>query len=145
MIVRPWKLGDTERIDLQPAQEYLRDVVDVGVDLSEVSEAGLAWTAEHDGQVLAVWGVIPQWQNRALCWAVMGKTAGRHFVPIHRECVRFLDRLPFRRIEAHVDVGFSEGVRWMKMMGFEMEAYLRAFRPDGADMLQFARIRSWHS
>lgn len=145
MIARPWKPGDTGRIDLQPAQEYLRDVVTLEVDLSDLAEAGMAWTAEHDGEVLAIWGVSPEWEGRATCWAVVGKNAGRHFVSIHRECVRFLDRMPFRRIETQVDVGFREGVRWMKMLGFEMEAYLRAFRPDGADMLQFARIRSWLS
>jgi RimJ/RimL family protein N-acetyltransferase len=71
----------------------------------------------------------------------MGSDCGRYLVSIHREAQKFLERMPFRRIEAHVDVGFEQGARWMKMLGFELEAYKRAFRPDGADMLEFVRIK----
>jgi len=41
-----------------------------------------------------------------------------------------------------VDVGFKEGHRWIKMLGFELEGYMKAYRPDGADMLLYARIKS---
>lgn len=145
MIVRPWRRGDSEAINLQTAQRYVGDLADVSVDLTPLSEVGLAWTAEADGQVVMCGGLLPQWENRALAWALVGENAGPHFALIHRHVKQFLARSPYRRIEAHVDVGFAPGARWMKMLGFELEAYKKAFRPDGADMLEFVRIRSWPS
>lgn len=143
MIVRPWHLGDSEAINLQTAQRYAGELGDVSMDLTPLSEVGLAWTAESGDTVVACGGLLPQWENRALAWMLIGENAGPHFAAIHRHVRQFLIRSPYRRIEAHVDVGFAAGIRWMKMLGFELEAYKKAFRPDGADMLEFVRIRSW--
>jgi hypothetical protein len=145
MIVRPWRVGDSESINLQQSQRYSGDLADVSQDLTPLSDVGLAWTGEVDGEVICCAGLLPQWENRAIAWALVGESAGRHFASIHKAVHGFLVRSPYRRIEAHVDVGFPQGARWMKMLGFEVEAYMKAFRPDGADMLLFARVRSWRS
>lgn len=142
MIVRPWRKGDSEKIDLQPSQCYSGDLADLSQDLTGLSDAGLAWTGEVDGQIICCAGLAPQWHNRAIAWALVGKSAGKHFAVIHKAIHRGIVAAPYRRIEAHVDVGFPQGARWMKMLGFEIEAYKKAFRPDGADMLEFVRIRS---
>lgn len=144
MIVRPWKRGDSEALVLQAAQQYIGQA-DIAIDLTPLSDVGLAWTAEVDGAPIGCGGLAPQWENRAIMWALIGENAGPHFVKIHREVSRFITLAPYRRIEAQVDVGFEPGIRWMRMLGFELEAYKRAFRPDGADMLEFVRIRSWRS
>lgn len=141
MIVRPWRIGDSQKIRLQRAQCYTGDLADVSADLTPLSEIGLAWSADDDGDVVACGGLLPVWDNRAQAWMLVGENAGPHFTGIHRSVRDFLVNAPYRRVEAHVDVGFSEGVRWMKMLGFELESYKRAFRPDGADMLEFVRIR----
>jgi hypothetical protein len=143
MIVRPWRIGDSEKLTVQTAQRYSGDLADVSQDLTPLSEVGLAWTGEHDGEVICCAGLLPQWHNRAIAWALVGESAGRHFAVIHKAVHRFLVASPYRRIEAHVDVGFTAGARWVKMLGFELEAYKKAFRPDCADMLEFVRIRSW--
>lgn len=127
---------------MQPAQQYMHSVAPMGADLTPLADVGMAFTALDGDEVVAMGGLVPEWPGRATAWMVIGANAGPHFVALHRAVYRFLVRSPYRRIEAHVDVGFEAGVRWVKMMGFEMEAYLRAFRPDGADMLQFVRIRS---
>lgn len=141
MMVRPWRLGDTGKIVLQEAQRYVADIGNIETDLTPLSNIGLAWTAEHDGEIIACGGLMPQWEHRAIAWMIIGENAGPHFVALHRHVYRGLVKAPYRRIEAHVDVGFAAGVKWMKMLGFELEAYKRAYRPDGADMLQFVRIR----
>lgn len=140
MIVRPWRKGDTERIDIQSAQGYVTSLVDVSVDLTPLSEKGLVWTAEVGDKVLGCWGAVPEWQNRCVVFSLLGADCGKHMAAIHKASLRFLTSIPFRRMEAHVDIGFDQGIRWMKMLGFELEAYKRAFRPDGADMLEFVRI-----
>lgn len=141
MIVRPWVKGDSARVLLQPAQQYTSDIADVTSDLTDLSILGLAWTGEHDEQVIACGGLLPHWPGRATAWMLISAGAGPHFRAIHAHVRRLLVRSPYTRIEAHVDVGFAPGVRWMKMLGFELEAYKRAYRPDGADMLEFVRIR----
>jgi ribosomal protein S18 acetylase RimI-like enzyme len=141
MIVRPWQLGDTDNLKLQPAQEYMRGWSILSADLTDLSEAGLAWTAEHDGVILGIAGLSPQWENRAIAWALVSANAGKRFVRIHAAVKRFLEVAPYRRIEATVDVGFVEGMRWMDMLNFKYEGLLKAYRPDGADMLLYARIK----
>ncbi len=141
MIVRPWTLGDSEAVRLQPAQCYTSDIADVTTDLSPLSKLGLAWAGEAGDKVVACGGLLPHWPGRATAWMLVSEAAGPHFAAIHRAVYRFLARSPYRRIEAHVDVGFEAGIRWMKLLGFELESYKRAYRPDGADMLEFVRIR----
>ena len=141
MIVRTWRRGDTEAVELQSAQQYLRCIVDVRADFTELAEKGLVWTAEHDGAIMGIAGVEPQWENRATAFALLSDDSGTHFPAIHSAVVEFLDNAPYRRIEATVDVGFKQGHRWIKMLGFELEGYMRAYRPDGADMLLYARIK----
>jgi len=54
--------------------------------------------------------------------------------------VKFLKRLDARRLETYVDVGFAPGHRWVKMLGFEVEGYMKSFRPNGDDMVLYARV-----
>jgi hypothetical protein len=105
-----------------------------------LSTAGLAWSFDDNGEILGIAVVAPQWENRAMALVLMSESAGRHFHKIHRAVNRFLDIAGFRRVEATVDVGFDAGDRWMKMLGFEFEGLMRAYRPDGADMKLYARI-----
>lgn len=141
MIVRPWKPGDTQKLELQPSQQYLVEMGLLDVDLTELSEHALAWVIEEDGEIFVIAGLAPQWENRALIWSYVSKNAGRHFRKIHKIANRFLDQADYRRIEATVDVGFEAGVRWIEMLGFKYEGYMKAYRPDGADMLLYARVR----
>lgn len=141
MIARPWQLGDTDRLIVQPAQRYTSSLLDSNPDLTPLVQHGMAWTHEHDGEILAVGGLAPQWENRATAFALLSANAGRRMVTLHRWWNEFLDQCPFRRVEAYVDVGFEPGIRWVTMSGFELEAYKRCFRPDGADMLEFVRIK----
>lgn len=141
MIVRPWEEGDTEKLALQPSQQYMGPLLS-DLNIETLTVHGLAWTAEDDdGSVIGIAGLSPQWENRAVAWALISKEAGPHFLAIHRKVKEIFIRHPFRRIEATVDVGFKPGIRWMKMLGFELEGYMKAYRPDGGDQLLYARIR----
>lgn len=141
MIVRPWQKGDTDKIMLQNAQSYLRSMVSTDYDFTELAEQGLAWTGDHNGEIIAMGGLIPMWENRALAWTLISENAGKHFKAVHKAVQSFLIHTPYRRIEANVDVGFKAGHRWMKMLGFEVEGLMKAYKPDGADMFLYARIR----
>jgi len=141
MIVRPWEKGDTAKLKLQPAQSYLADMIDAESDLTELSDQGLVFTGEIDGKVVGIAGLSPQWENRAIIWSLLSEESGAHFVHITKVALRLLEDCPFRRVEATVDVGFEQGHRWIKMLGFELEGYMKAYRPDGADMILYARVK----
>lgn len=141
MIVRPWKKGDTSRLSLQKDQSFSKDSINEDTDLSDLSDQGLARTFEIDGEVVMIAGLAPQWTNRAIAWTLISQSAGKHFVELHRYVDNFLDNSDFRRIESTVDVGFEAGHRWMKMLGFEIEGYMKAYRPDGGDMVLYARVK----
>lgn len=140
MIVRAWEPGDTDNLVLQPNQDYMRQVVSE-IDLKPLSDLGMTWSAVDDTGVRGIGGLHPQWDNRAIAWMLIGCDLKQHFIPLHRAVRKMLIRAPFRRIEATVDVGFTQGHRWMRMLGFEMEGLLRAYRPDGGDQVMYARIR----
>jgi len=66
---------------------------------------------------------------------------GQDFVKIHRAALRYFDVTEFKRVEAFVDANFDAGHRWIKMLGFEREGYMRSFTPEGNDAVLYARIR----
>lgn len=128
-------------LKLQQAQEYMLPYLQK-IDGRALEVEGLSWTGEQDGEILICSGVIPIWDGRAQAWALVSPAAGKHFAAIHRAVKRFLDIKmpdPFHRVEATVDVYFDPGHRWMRMLGFEPEALLHKYRPDGVDQCLYAR------
>jgi len=143
MIVRPYEVGDERRVRLQVSQQYLGEYLDTldTMELKALTEAGLVWTCEKHGTIIAIGGLIPLWENRAQAWMLIAGDLKTNMIGLHRGVKKFLAKAPYRRIEATVDIGFKEGYRWLKMLGFEIEGYMKAYRPDGGDMMLFARVR----
>lgn len=110
----------------------------------ELAKLGYCYTGvDEAGTVHAIAGVVPQWEGRAQAFAFIGANAGRHFLAIDRAVRRFLRDCPYRRVEAHVDVNFPAGMRWLELLGFERETErpMRKFSPDGRDCHLYARVR----
>lgn len=94
------------------------------------------------GRVIFCGGVALYWVGRCEVWGVFDPKCRKEFIAIHNAVKKFLKSLPIRRIEASVQVGFESGHRWIKALGFTMEAPLmRAFTPDGADCSMYALVR----
>ncbi len=136
-----FKPAHLDQLVLQEAQEYF------GAEIARpgygemLRDRGQAFTAMAGGEVIGCGGCIEVWDNRAAIWALVGKNAGRNMVSIHRAVSGFLLAAPWRRVEAAVDVGFEAGMRWIEMLGFQREAVMRAYRPDGGDSYLFARVK----
>lgn len=140
MIIVPFESQHLEQINLQDSQAYFGSMIEPDWGPS-LMQAGPCFSAIHDGAVLASSGVIKHWENRATAWALLSKDATPHFVRIHRAVSRFLDLTDFKRVEAFVDADFEEGHRWIQMLGFEREGYMRSFSPNGNDAILYARIK----
>jgi len=140
MQVVDFKAEHLAQIALQEAQQYLLAHIDP--DMGEHLEGFQSFTGIADGKVVACAGVLPYWEDRGLAWAYLAEDAGRHMVAIHKAVARYLEVAPFKRIEAAVDVNFEAGHRWIKRLGFELEApVMKAFRPDGGSASLYARVK----
>lgn len=140
MIVRPYEQGDEDNIDLQESQSYMMDHID-NINVAELAACSDVWCGEHNGKIVAMGGIVPIWEGRGQAWMLIANVAGVRMTHVHKAVLNALVKSKCTRIEATVDIGFKQGVRWMKMLGFELESYMKAYRPDGGDMLMFARIR----
>jgi len=140
MHIVPFQPKHLELMVLQPAQTAFSNYFDPAYG-DALQKSGQCFTAIEDNHVYGCAGVIKQWDNRAIAWALLSAYAGRQFIRIHRAVQRFLDTTDFRRIEAFVDADFQEGHRWIQMLGFEREGYMKAFSPNGNDAVLYARIK----
>ena len=140
MIVVPYKAEHLLALQMQPGQGYcLRFVTP---EYAKALESAHAFTAMVGGQVVAVGGVAEIWENRGLAWSFIDRRAGAHFPALHKVVKEGLDAAPYRRIEAETPCNFEQGHRWLKMLGFELEAErMKAFRVDGGDSALYARVK----
>lgn len=101
-----------------------------------------SYTVMNSGQVLMLFGHVAFHDQRALVWSILSEDAGGHMISVHRIGQRFVDSLPYRRIEMEVDCEFEQAHRWARMLGFSLEVpRLRCHREDGGDTSIYARIR----
>jgi len=140
MNIVPFQAEHILRLQLQEEQRGLAPFITHAY--ARMLEGEFAFTGLVDGEPIAVAGITPLWENRGLCWCFMGAKAGPHFVQITKVALDLLDLAPYRRIEADTPCEFKQGHRWLRMLGFQMEAErMRAHRVDGGDSALYARVR----
>lgn len=101
-----------------------------------------AFTAKIRGRVVMCGGIVEAWRGRGVAWSIIDQRCHFDFVPIHRAVKNFLAICPLRRIEAEVSIGFRNGHRWMRMLGFKKEAErMRAYLPTGEDATLYALVK----
>lgn len=99
-----------------------------------------SFSAIDGDKVYACGGIIERWYGVAEAWMVIAGDMRGMFIPLHRGVSRFLDSCGYHRIEMSVAVGFDEGCRWAKMLGFNYEGKAVAYTPDGYDCYKYARV-----
>ncbi len=140
MIVVPYKAEHLLALKMQPGQSYLAPYVTD--EYAKLLESQWAFTALDDEDVVAVGGVAELWSNRGLAWAFVDTRAGAHFLALHKAVQRVLDLVPYRRVEAETPCEFRQGHRWLRMLGFQLEApRMKSFRIDGGDAALYARVK----
>jgi len=140
MIIVPYKAEHLMAITAQEAQAYLRDLVTT--EYCKSLEASLSFTAMVDGRPIGCGGLAEIWKDRALLWSFLDRSAKEHLFAITKVTRNFIDAAPYRRIEAETDCEFKEGHRWLRMLGFTLEAErMRCFRVDGGDSALYAKVK----
>ncbi len=140
MTVVPYKAEHLLALQVQPGQ--LGTAGFITPEYARALEDENAFTLLVDGQALAVGGVKEIWPGRAFVWSWIDRRAGAHFAAVHHAAKQILAAAPYRRIEADVPCGFTAGHRWLRLLGFHLEAAcMMAYQPDGADCSLYARVK----
>ncbi len=140
MNIVPFQAEHLLKLQLQQGQAYSEPWITA--EYARMLEGEFAFAGLVDDQVMAVAGITKLWENRAIVWSFVDHRAGPHFGAIHRAALRILELAPYARIEADTPCEFAQGHRWLRMLGFQMEAErMRAYRPDGGDSALYARVK----
>jgi hypothetical protein len=121
--------------------EYLKPYMDSKHLNALVGDKAFTAVSIKDGSVLACAGIVQYWDSRGEAWAMFDPNFKECFLAVHNAVKRFLNVCPMKRIEAVVDLGYERGHRWIKLLGFDLEApLLKAYRPDGRDCALYAKV-----
>ena len=142
MIIVPYMAEHLHALRLQSAQQPCISWMAEGhAELLERLENVTAFSGLDGEEVLGCAGVLKLWEGRYAAWAFLSGNCGRRFVAIHRAVKTFFAMNDFRRVEAEVATDFTEGHRWIRMLGFELEnPRMRKYFPDGSDASLYVRV-----
>lgn len=113
----PYEPSHLAQLRLQPAQAAAAaDIPSVAWMLAGRHSS----TAMLDGRPVMCGGCVPFSRERAMVWSFIGEEVrGPLFRAVHAYARRFIDALPYRRLEATTLVDFAAGHRWLRLLGFE--------------------------
>lgn len=131
------------RLVLQPAQAWMRSMIDAPEYGQLLHACGQSHTVLLGGEVVAVCGVVPYSEGRAGLGALLSASAGRCMLRLHRAVSERIERLPYRRLEATVDDNFEAGHNWLRLLGFRLETPhgMPGYLPDGRTGYLYARVK----
>ena len=139
MIVVPFHHDHLKTLNLQIAQREALSILSDAIigDL----ERGQSFTALVEDIPMICCGVYSDGMGRGVLWALVSQDIGRHLVKVTKLCSQFFDNSGYRRLETMVDCNFKAGHRWVRLLGFEMEAErMRSYYPNGKDCSLYAKI-----
>lgn len=113
-------------------EQYAGILIDGGPSFSLICDEGVVWGCA---------GVCQLDPHRANAWALIREGIGGNFFRFHKEVYSFLCNTEYNRVEMAVDTEFQESERWARMLGFELEGYMRQYFPDGRDAYLYARVK----
>lgn len=110
--------------------------------LQMIENAPHNFSCVKDGKAIACMGLSMYWPGRAECWTLLKDKLDQDLIVVTRMVRQVLDACPVRRIEASVLVDYAEGHRWMRLLGFVLEAgYLEAYFPDGRAASLYSKVK----
>ena len=126
---------------LQDAQSLAQPLLESAEYAESLAQGGPHFSALHDGAVVGCAGVWMIEPHRGIAWALIATGIGINMLHMHKAVKRFLDECQVPRIETSVNYDFTQGHRWMEMLGFEAEGVMRKYYPDGSDAIMYARVQ----
>lgn len=98
-----------------------------------------------DERLAACAGIMGFWPGVGEAWAILTDVGRAHPMLVHRairDGLRAIMReRQYRRIQADVYRDFEVGRIWAVRLGFRKESVMRAYAPDGKDMVRYVWLR----
>lgn len=136
----PFKQEHVRQIAAQESQRYLAPFIE-GVDLSGL-ENKWSHTFLREGRAIACFGATVIGPSNGEVWAYFDEAVGPHLLRITREARRLILASDFRRLQAVIFAKSEEGHRWVRALGFELEApRLRRYFTSGEDAALYGWVR----
>ena len=140
MIVIPFDVGHLLLLD--PHDEQRAEYEFTLPRASGLAQSPWRYTGIVDNRAVACGGVQIIRENTGLAWMCFAKGSGKYMKEITNATREALDACPLPRIETLVKTSFKAGHRWMKRLGFELEApAMRKYGPNGETYSLYARIK----
>lgn len=141
IVTVPFKVEHFYSMELDPHFLKVASVMDLG-RLIALQKSPHSYTVMKGERVIACGGVVEIWPDRAIAWTFFAKCDRHEFLIAFRVVKRFLDMCSIKRIEADIENGFDQAHRWIKLLGFKLEAASRPnYTPDGRDYALYARVK----
>lgn len=140
MIVRQFIPPDLMMMALQPQQRAIRAEVATPRYAAELAAHGESFTVTDGPDIIAVIGLIRQWDGCERAYALLSDKAGPSMLSITRQVRAYLEKCTVRRVEAAVQRNFEAGHRWARLLGFQPEGWMRKYWND-EDAMLYARVR----
>ncbi len=97
-----------------------------------------------DGKPVAACGFIPQHEGVESIWALISDDVRGHGVGFIRGCRRIINghmsAAHLHRLQAFCNPGNHEYHRFLSMLGFKNEGYLRHYSPDGQSISIYGKV-----
>lgn len=123
---------------------HIQEWIDNGY-AKEMEREWRSGTIVVNGVVTLCGGVTDYWSGRAQLWTIFGEICKTNFLPTFRGIQKFLNGLPYRRLELCVPCGTSyESVarRRAELLGFKLEVdRAEKFLPNGGDAALYSMVR----
>ena len=132
MRIIPFHPDHVAVLDLQPSQAH----IDLPGYLEALKDAGIALTAVDQGRVVACGGIVIT-EGKGILWGYISADCKRSFVMLDRIVRRLLLNCKLPRVEATVEPHFSNGCRWLSLLGFRFDKPLFGYGPSGEDHVQY--------
>lgn len=141
LVIEPFKRAHLEALVLQPMQEHMQTTVLQPEYLKSLEGQELV-SGFIDGRIVACGGFLLMWPGRIYAWSLLSHDVGpREMLKLHCVVRKILASRKEHRIEAACDSNFKNAHRWLRALGFQREAKMRCYTPDGRDCDLYARIR----
>jgi hypothetical protein len=101
------------------------------------------YTMEHDGVIMCIGGFKMMNRSTAWCWLDISCEAEKHKLSMIRTIKGWIDAFAYehklKRIQAYVDAGYYEGLKFIEHLGFERESLMKDAMPNG-DAIMYRRL-----
>ena len=117
--IRQYRTGDEE--NLVTVEDRLTEHPLYQKTWDEIIGTEWTWTGlSTDGQILAIGGLLPLKEDKAVIWLLVNKMAKKKtdILRVVKAGIRLLESYGFSTLYAHMKIGCEQGFRIVKYLGF---------------------------